>query len=631
MVEIVTDNGVLELDESTRIKFTHQISDIFNIAQVKATHTDSFSLPKTANNVRILNGLGLVGSTSNVPYEKISATIKYKGFDVIKKGWLAIKETTDKYVVNIIEGNIDFFKDIENINIGDINLEEIDHSKDLQTIVDSFTNENYRYIFGDYNGRNLVEDGIDVDYQVPSVRYKYLIDKIFSHFGWTKGGSVFSEADYLDSWVTYPKAPQPTSVVVAKMNKDYFVDTNPIQNSINTFVFNDIKSWDSSEINEGVLFGNWTYAVPETNKYSIKIKSKGYATRLYTNVFNNQVQMDEPFIIRVYINDVQIGQPLIVFNQEGQEYFTEYVGFIPYPYTITLQYSAAGVDAPISLTNEFTEVTISRVEEPYISFTEGFNNFKVKDFLNDFMRRFGLTMSANNDTKHVTFYSFEDRIDKSSAVDWSDKFIRRTKETYVTGSYAQRNYYKHKYINDNEVFNDGVLVINNKNLPAEKTLFTSPFYSRTDRVSLDFPDTFVHPIWERNPKESDSGEISVDYTGLTGMWYVVKQTMRSAPDTKLISNVGAGGQITVNEYPVIISDNTHYLELVPLYYDGYNQLLNSCKVHEMEFDLNELDRLKLDLTKPIYVLAEASFYILNKVVFESGKPAKVEGIRINEF
>src|SRR5690554_5830362 len=120
MVEIVTDNGVLELDELTRIKFTHQISDIFNIAQVKATHTNSFSLPKTANNVRILNGLGLVGSISNVPYEKVSATIKYKGFDVIKNGWLAIKETTDRYVVNVIEGNIDFFKDIENINIGDI-------------------------------------------------------------------------------------------------------------------------------------------------------------------------------------------------------------------------------------------------------------------------------------------------------------------------------------------------------------------------------------------------------------------------------------------------------------------------------------------------------------------------------
>lgn len=634
MVEIVTDNGVLELDESTRIKFTHQISDIFNIAQVKATHTDSFSLPKTANNVKILKGLGLVGSTSNVPYEKISATIKYKGFDVIKKGWLAIKETTDRYVVNVIEGNIDFFKDIENINISDINLEEIDHSKDLQTIVDSFANENYRYIFGDYNGRNLVEDGIDVDYQVPSVRYKYLIDKIFSHFGWTKGGGIFSEADYLDSWITYPKAPEPTNVVVAKMNKDYYVDTNPVLKSGTTYVFNDIKSWDSSEINEGILVGNWSYAVPETNKYSIKIRSKGFFTHIYSSLPSNSpwfnpIQMDTVFFIQVYMNDVPIGQPLQVYKAEGQEYFTEYVGFIPYTSVITFKFIGYG-ENPISLTNEFTEVTISRVEEPYISFTEGFSNFKVKDFLNEFMRRFGLTMMANNDTKHVTFYSFEDRIDKSSAVDWSEKFIRRTKETYVTGSYAQLNYYKHKYINDNEVFNDGVIVINNKNLPAEKTLFTSPFYSRTDRVSLDFTDTFVHPIWERNPKESDSGEISVDYTGLTGMWYVVKQTMRSAPDTKLISNVGAGGQIIVNEYPVITSDNTHYLELVPLYYDGYNQLLNSCKVHEMEFDLNELDRLKLDLTKPIYVLAEASFYILNKVVFESGKPAKVEGIRINE-
>ncbi len=112
MVELVVNGETIELDDLTRIKYTAQISDIFDIAKVKSSCTNSFTAPKTSNNVRILKGLGLTGSTSNTPYEKVPVTVKENGFDVIVNGWLNIKETTDRYVLAVIDGAIDFYKDI---------------------------------------------------------------------------------------------------------------------------------------------------------------------------------------------------------------------------------------------------------------------------------------------------------------------------------------------------------------------------------------------------------------------------------------------------------------------------------------------------------------------------------------
>jgi len=66
-------------------------------------------------------------------------------------------------------------------------------------------------------------------------------------------------------------------------------------------------------------------------------------------------------------------------------------------------------------------------------------------FFNDFLRRFALTSLFDNDNRIVTFYSLAEGLNRNNAIDWSDKFIRRDKEVYLYGSYAQRNYFRHKY------------------------------------------------------------------------------------------------------------------------------------------------------------------------------------------
>jgi hypothetical protein len=53
------------------------------------------------------------------------------------------------------DGNIDLYKAIENTTLGDLNLTGLTHTKDVATVVNTFTATTlpYKYILADYNGQ----------------------------------------------------------------------------------------------------------------------------------------------------------------------------------------------------------------------------------------------------------------------------------------------------------------------------------------------------------------------------------------------------------------------------------------------------------------------------------------------
>ena len=207
--DIIIDGVSLDMSPEEYLDFTAQVNTIAAVASRQASFTPSYRLPKTAKNIRALQGLGLKSDSSVIPYQKPNCALLIEGFTFIVKGWLNVKETTENYFsIYIYSGIINFFKAIENKNLGDLNLSEIDHIKSLATVVASFTNPNYKYLITDYNGLTHYganDEIINTDYLIPSVLVKYLWDKIFSTYGFTYEGSVFSIEDFTNLWLTYPK------------------------------------------------------------------------------------------------------------------------------------------------------------------------------------------------------------------------------------------------------------------------------------------------------------------------------------------------------------------------------------------------------------------------------------------
>lgn len=80
MVELIINGNQIELPKGTTIKYSKQISDIFDIAKVSCSFTSSFSFDKTPVNTQAMQQLGINGDSSAIPYQKKHITIKSKWF-----------------------------------------------------------------------------------------------------------------------------------------------------------------------------------------------------------------------------------------------------------------------------------------------------------------------------------------------------------------------------------------------------------------------------------------------------------------------------------------------------------------------------------------------------------------------
>lgn len=651
MVTIEVNGQELELSRNGQdIKYTMQINDIFNIATVNASYTNSFTVPKTETNSRIFDYLGLVGDSSQTPYEKVLVRLLDNGFPVIQHGWLSITETSDNYKLSITDGIIDFFKEIDNKTIGkDLSLDEINHTKNLDTVVESFTNENYKYILADYNGRTQTLIGvfplqyaINIDHLVPSVRIKYLWDKIFSRFRFTYSGSIFENTDFKDLWLTYPKAPQGADdvierVLAAAFEKYNFTESNPMSYG-NTKVFNEVKSWSSQNIIEGSTILNWRYVIPETGNYTIEIKPKGRVK--ITHPVSGYVD-SIPYLFRVMrgssvfveeYTSVEEGAEETEVVKERSGYF--YAGeIINFQFIAEASFNAAW----LKLQNDYLNVNIYRASFGEVSFSEALADFPIKDFIKEMVWMFGLTPVIDTHNRHITFYTVAERLAGAQVLDWSDKYASRKKETYIQGSYAQVNSLKHKYNSENLDFSDGFLAVNNQNLADNKVLANSRIYSFNNevgrmKIGAGTYYSFIYQAWEPEPREETDDEgnvtIEIDYKGMSGRFYTMRYDWIN--QQAILASEMLSGQATVNGFPVVNSVNTVYKDLVAKYWAGYDQVLNDFRCHEIELVLGLADVLNLSFLKLYYFEQEANYYMLNKLSWQSGKVCVGEFIRVKK-
>jgi len=633
-IELFVYGQKLELLSDTKIKYTKQVSDIFNIAKVKASYTNSFSLPKTPNNTRVFGGLGLVGSTSNTPYQKTAVTLKDNGVDLIQNGWLDVKETSDFYKINIIDGAIDFFKQIENTTLGEIDLSKLDHQKNVNTIRNSHVNSNvkefYRYILADYGGRKTgVATEFYAEYLIPSARYKYIVEQIFKHFGWSVSGSVFNNNTYKNSWITYPKEieenPDDFQLVGTFRNVNYTL--YPGEYKITKWNTKNIPTYGNVQFLEE---NNGKIKVKETNVYKVFVRASG---RAYYKLggsggfyLRNSFAVNQP--LDVYINSNETTYKGNIHPSKEIEFFVDPAPFFP-DYSTKIDH--------ITLTEVF--VVIHKNVSPEVSFTQEFKNIRITDFFNDFLRRFAQTPIFDNYSKTIRFYWIDEMLNTQNAKDWSDKYVSRDKETYLYGAYAQQNYFRHKYNQEGEDFADGVLSVDNKNLPAEKTLFQSFFYNY-DRISTKILNkwTPIYPIWQKEVSETANNQVKISYKSLENRFYFVKTQKGTNPGgSQLIiikkeqqDNSGnpTASSISISQASVISDEFTTFNEYLNDYYAKYKAILNKCKVHTFTMALSTADIVNLDFTKPIYIQQEASYYLLNKVEYQNGELAKVEAVRI---
>lgn len=676
MIEVRANGVKLDVKDGEKIKYTKQVADIADVSTVNASATNSFKLPKSPTNLQAMQFLGIPGDGSQIPYKKVVAQLLDDGLPLVKSGWLEVKNTDDNYNASITDGIIDFFKAIEGKKLGtDVDLSELNHVKNVQAVIDSLNNEFYTYLVNDYGGKTVLDLGLgtkafNIDYLVPSARIQYLWQRFFETFGFTFSGEIFSNINFVNAWMTYPKT---NSELIQNEIATYTLDQQPPTNPINPsrFFYEDGVfefrtpffpiTWSDVE----VLLPDYlqtnlqltrlnTISVLQPNNYQLRLNFT--ATAIYEFVWlpntNVKPEVEAPVKITIYKNgQTQSGwtitgsqdELVIPFSAEAGDVISFKI------FGLTHQefnaYRESQDEAPASesefvlaniknLAWESFEVKAFQIEYSETDFNNTFKDFDIKSFAKEVMWRFALVPIADNETNHITFYNIDELLDESKGViDWSDKYVRRTNERYTIGSYAQNNFLRHKYNTEDSNYYDGVIQVANENLNEEATLLTSKTYapeqdiSRLDKIGApSYINVFPALIWQSEVTTDDEENISVKYKGLTGRYYWLKKNQINSNAIFASENLGESEMVESFNAASIL--DTVFSDTTPKYHQGHIRQLNDIRIHDIELCSSITDITNIDFTRLYYFKQEASYYRLNKVNWEEGKNAIGEFIRI---
>jgi len=601
---VYINNLLIETTDSKEIVYNKQCNDISELADRQANFTYTFKAPLTANNKRALGFVGMVGNTSNIPYQKNKVDVidSDTGLHLIRNGWAVVKQTSKDYEINTYDGSIDLFKAIENKNFGDdVDLSEINHEKNLTTVIDSFTNEDYRYIINDYGGKtHLPSDKINIDYLIPSVRVKYLWDKIFSTFGFNYIGNVFDTFDFDQLWLTYPKGINAETTVLSAEFKDWN---------------NSSQIYDDITIIEGTNYLNKKYIVSQTGSYKIDLDALGivfYLSLVTVSIPATFVLKINGAIVASTQNTLSTTQMLIDGDiVEFEISLSNYGGVPPFNYAILKKEF---------IVNKFNSI---------VSFSDELKQLSITDFFKEILNRFSLTIFIDVDGNYV-FKTFDERL-QSDIVDWSNKFSKRVNESYTPKTYGQVNNFLQNYNDKEGKYNNGSFSISNQNLAESKDLIKSKIYSAEKDLStfminiLDSEIIYPTLLYSKEVTEN-SGIQEVKYKELSGRFYFLRNEIINKEASLKSEVLGLHEDVTF--LPIARFITTAFKDFVPKYYSNIDLLLNEFLMHKIEMNVNTIDFVNLNLDSIYYFEQEQNYYFLNKMQWQKGKLTSADFYRI---
>lgn len=633
-VQIYGTNDYLEAQNES-VTYIKTSGDLSDISKVNSSYSWSMKFPKSPNNTRVLGGLGLVGSNTSAPYTKIYCNLLDNGFPIVEKGLLNIKETSgDYYSIYIQEGFVDFLRDIKNDTLSDLDLSELDHERNYQVITDSFDlSKPYSYLIADVNGAYLPNESgttnLKSSFMSPFANAGYIWDLIFDNYGWSYNVNNNTLTSIRDTWMSYP-----SEVIVSDNLLDeaaLLTSENPNTSVINSngeVVFFKIQN-KNQQINNNYLSdlgGQTDYKINVTGTYRIKLYSKGLVEVNYSS----QYDVTTTYYTSLFINGVSVVQGLYI--KQGKETIFQVnlnkgdiISFGGWSYKIDYGNEESYYDYQLEVIDSVFEVDYL-FETGQVSFTKALMKFKVNAFLKEIMTRESLTAFVENENKTINFFTLTERFEQP-VTDWTDKFVERKKESYMYNNYAQNNLLKHKYQDELSNYNDGNLIVNNQNLEQEKTLYKSVGYSPNNELT-DFTDNNIVykvpqiPTFEVKTKEDpDTEDVIAEYKFLKDRFFFVKAEKTNNSiyiDNNLANNI-----------PLVSLSGVLFRDIV---FDKYNQFVNissNTKIHSIDLALSLSDVMFLSLSNKYYFEQEASFYLLNKLKYQSGKITNGEFLKID--
>lgn len=633
-------NGQLaDLYTGQAIAQTKQVNDLNSLDNRQANYTNKFRLPKTANNTRIMGFLTLSGNTSAVPYQKTECSLySDSGECFVYNGRAVVTDGGDSYDVVLYDGIIDLYKAIENKTLASLDLSALTHTKNVASVTGSWQDgKPYRYILADYNGNTgdtnaddpaNTSPRVNIDYLVPSVNVAWLWEKIFTTHGILYTGNIFSSPRFTDLWMTYPKGivTGDGGLTVFKSSDYSFISPNANSKWPARFNLADANTLET--------VNNVYLKVDKTAAYKLRVKGKifgqnvqqnGVASKLavvknmqnnpgLSGIFNNFITLwdDQPYGEELEITtapfNLNEGDHIAIYATAGTSINSSFIG--------------------LNNSQNELEVELYRVEAATIDFSTAFTDFSIKDFLNEVVQRFGLTLFKDKYAPHYTFLTLREYLESSDTEDWSSKFVKKVSENYIYGSYAQRNYFRYTYNDKEASHNDGYLDAANVNLPESKDLIRSKIYS-PEKITVRYlkEQTHVYRMWDKEVK--DNPDEPITYKPLDKRYYFMR-SRRGTGYTDVYSERLNESVPSAGCYRESYAGLSFY-DILQEQYQPMKKLLNNTAMVTALIYLKDIDIANFNFRKRYYIEQLGAYFIMNKISnYVPGKPVSCELIRLHD-
>ncbi|AXG73947.1 hypothetical protein DVK85_06690 [Flavobacterium arcticum] len=637
-------NGQLvDLDPKQIIAQTKQINDLSNLQNRQTNYTNKFKLPKTATNLKILDFLTVPGNNSNVPYQKNECSLySDTGECFVYKGWAVVTDGGKYFNVVVYDGIIDLYKAIEGKSLADLDLSDLQHQKNVDTIELSWTDTlPYKYILTDYNGGTRLRSGIlnigpptiNADYLVPSISVAWLWHKIFSEHNIAYSGSIFDMQEFKNLWITYPKG-----LSTGDNPEELFESSDCGYESSGGNVKTIYIGYNSSTTNEIVAaIDNRHLKVAEAGYYRIEV-SGNIDTRAflgYPKPFKLFLGKNAPYVAAHEVQEIALVGDNMTSNEGFEKSKLIYLN--DYDSVCLL----IGKASNASSTNGFhlnsatdVNVKLTKVNVNEYDFIEDFSGFSMRDFLTEVIQRFGLTLYKDKYSNSYEFLTLQEQLQTAETQDWSSKFISKTSEKYAYGNYSRRNWFKYNYNDKDAGYNDSYIDIDNELLAESKDLFKSKIYS-PEKIKTTYlgRQHHVYKLWEKETEDvtdedTDIVTTTTSYKPLDKRFYLLRAENENRSIKLKSPQLGQStyvSNIWVENYWKLPFHDT-----IQSYYTPLRLLLQNAMITTAELYLTDIDIANFDFKKLYYIEQLAGYFIINKITnYIQGKTVKCELIKIN--
>lgn len=622
--ELYIDGVRFDLGQSS-ISQTYQVNDLADLKNRRANLSNTIRLPKTPNNIMALNYLSVVGSLSRAPYKLLSAKHIVNGIEIISNGYARIRSMAEVIEAVIYSGNISLQELIQDKTLKDLDYSDINHYLNLASFEDGMLHDDrYVYALGDFGIEPPANSGMtQIQWQLPSLYFATIWDKIFREAGATYSGDVFQDVSFLEE--VLPPANgididdvNETKTLIATIDSD----TARINETSNTEqeythhfeLTNSGSTADVDVIDDQMVQVNYDGVLRITvetsyflNNGVLRIDTKKNGSTIKTEVITDKSGSAATTEINLAVRDGDV----FTFVARGRAESTDPV--LP----------IFKCDFEADLTIDFEKTTGGL----FIDFTEIVPATTQEQFLKDVMQRYALVFRTVG-KNHYEFRKMEDILnDRPNSEDWSDKLKVEDTEDYEFGSFGQKNIFKYNYTDDEEDFaQNGILISTNKhNKPIEEMIESVFTISERSGKSIN-RDLYSVPVWEGKYDE-DSGDLEeVKLNQIPARIFKAKRESGNINVKFFDSQINT----IAGDIPMLSLEDIQMDFYISRYYKAYNRILNAPKVRKDFFYLSTLDIHHLDFFKLKYIKQLGQYYYLNRVSsFQPGKLTKCELIQVN--